>query len=776
MNEIVLNLVDQVKVTYGKNPKLLRKNYYLSHNGCILGEYLSAVLTQYIPLGKNYLFSDGDFAPSHPCAEMTDHRLITTGDIGSMPRNTCAVFTINCMDPRYESEEEQTLLEERLTQCCRRFSQKGLVVVAMVVPEPENCPEGVNALAEREYDYYLYQKQEHTWQESFYLRLEEAMRRCCNVKHPRIIGLRFTNILGPDCSELVQAFDMNELLRQAVEDKNIIVNEDDAVVSFSYTAVEHALYATLLVIANPRRELGRVLNVATDKTTALDLKWAMYKAFPEEITLDGLKVTQPTSVYRRLNTTYFKALFPKLQKRKRTLGEQMYRIACCYSEQPYDIRRKLGIYEGRLAMICDAEKRMLKVIDQICRENDIQYFLAGGTALGAVRHQDVIPWDDDIDIGMLREDYEKFRKVAPGLLPPELSYEAAGGKSKSHYHFDKIRLKQTYFSTKYSNYFRIPDGVFIDILVYDKTSNVRFWQKVHIRLTAMWTRVINIKWVNKPRKNIHYKASKIALPIMRLISWKWFHWVFERIIRHYEKRENSKYAIDSVGLNIKKGALRLEWMQEVEYMPFGDMMAPVPKQYDSYLKHFYGPNYMNMLPVDRRVSGHHIARLDLGPVLYGMPELEMVQPVEEQPDEGLVAEQLPGNEQPSVAEQLPENELPSVAEQLPENAVPERVEFRNLSLRGSLFERYKRIAAVEAEVGLQDEGGLFESIAEASETLLERNEAVFRGDAADETDEVFRGDAADETDEAYALDEMFENGEAEMSASSSEITEEEEEE
>ena len=88
-------------------------------------------------------------------------------------------------------------------------------------------------------------------------------------------------------------------------------------------------------------------------------------------------------------------------------------------------------------------------------------------------------------------------------------------------------------------------------------------------------------------------------------------------VEMYEHRKKARYAIDTCGLNIKKGVLQLKWMQEVIYVPFGDMMAPIPAQYDAYLKHFYGPNYMSLLPIDKRVSGHNMARLDLGPVIYG---------------------------------------------------------------------------------------------------------------------------------------------------------------
>ncbi len=619
MNEIILNKLDKIKTMYGKNTSLLAKcNVYVARNGCALGDYFAATIAQYLNPNRYVVYADAQSGRDALCLEDVQGKLVMAADMNGIPRNTKAVFTINCMDERFQNSEEQQKVLEHLDACCARFAQnKTLLLFAAVVPQPDACPGEMTSLAEREYDAYLEQKKEHTWQEKFYLKMERILRDYALNKQKRLIQLRFTNVIGPECNKMVQIMDLDALFAQIQETGRVTIGAEDTVDHFSYTPLCNAVHAMLLAYANPRRLIGRTYSVSCGRASVQEFKYALYKGFADQLTLDTRPLAPVQPVYHALNSLRFCAAFPAFTHHSMELEELLYRMGCYHFDQAYNIFRKLGVYEGRLEMIKAAEMELLKIVDDICRRHQIQYFLAGGSTLGAVRHNNVIPWDDDIDIGMLREDYEKFRRIVPEELPEPLLYENANSKHNSHYHFDKIRVPDTFFSTKYSGNFKIPDGIFLDILVYDKTSNRKFCQKLHIKLTVLWTRVINIKWINRPRKNIHYLASKIALPFMRLVPWSFFHGMFERIARLYEHRKKACYAIDTCGLNIKKGVLQLKWMQEVIYVPFGDMMAPIPAQYDAYLKHFYGPNYMSLLPIDKRVSGHNMARLDLGPVIYG---------------------------------------------------------------------------------------------------------------------------------------------------------------
>ena len=167
------------------------------------------------------------------------------------------------------------------------------------------------------------------------------------------------------------------------------------------------------------------------------------------------------------------------------------------------------------------------------------------------------------------------------------------------------------FSTAWSSNFNTEDGVFLDVLVFDKTSNFRIIQNIHVKMILVVKRAINIKWINYPRKNVHYTLSVIALPFMRLIPFSILHAIFEWIIKLYRGSSRSRYVLDSVGMNVKKGAFPLVWLEDLAVGKFEGEDVPILKNYDDYLKLWYGDNYAKLLPPRSR-NGHKIVEMDLG--------------------------------------------------------------------------------------------------------------------------------------------------------------------
>ncbi|MBS1352096.1 MAG: LicD family protein [Coprobacter sp.] len=121
---------------------------------------------------------------------------------------------------------------------------------------------------------------------------------------------------------------------------------------------------------------------------------------------------------------------------------------------------------------------ILAEVVRVCDKYDIPYFVIGGTAIGALYDKAILPWDDDIDIGMKREDYEYFLRVAPGELNDAYFLSWLGTDPHTPYHFTKVKKKNTLFVEE--NYRDIPmhQGIFVDIFPFDRIPDNKWLRRI----------------------------------------------------------------------------------------------------------------------------------------------------------------------------------------------------------------------------------------------------------------------------------------------------------
>ena len=129
--------------------------------------------------------------------------------------------------------------------------------------------------------------------------------------------------------------------------------------------------------------------------------------------------------------------------------------------------RYRGYDEELLRRIKDSEKDILRKFILICEKYNLDYFVVFGTLLGTIRHEGFIPWDDDIDVGMLRTDYEKFLEVAQKECGEEYFIQTIDTDPNYHLYFAKMRMNNTVFVEDSLQKTTGNDGFYIDIFPYD---------------------------------------------------------------------------------------------------------------------------------------------------------------------------------------------------------------------------------------------------------------------------------------------------------------------
>lgn len=248
-------------------------------------------------------------------------------------------------------------------------------------------------------------------------------------------------------------------------------------------------------------------------------------------------------------------------------------------------------------------------IDEICKKLDLEYSLAYGTLIGAVRHNGFIPWDDDVDIMMPREDYEVlikyFEENAEQLKPLRLfNY-----KSNNDYPYMICRVSDSRYTLDVYNEKNYGLGVFVDIYPLDGAGNT---VKEYTKLKKKSSRYVSMCFLST-RNRIKKENTKSfikfifkipAFMIAKIMGKNFFMKKIENLGKKYLYDE-SKYVGCIVWASDDgvKGIIEKKWFEKKIEMKFEDYNFMVPEEYDKILTRIYG-NYME-LPSEKDRIAHH---------------------------------------------------------------------------------------------------------------------------------------------------------------------------
>lgn len=531
------------------------------------------------------------------------------------------VYVTNLRKPIYNtaSDLRNALYEKKVAEINKilDFNEKNeenLIQLLTCIPTiTEPLPEIVHAVAEREYEVVFRDKPDDS-PEKFVVKLDDVLRSRTNMLD-RVQSLRLDRVFGPGVYDDDDLF-VNEVYRNFIDDKRMVIKDEDRYNFVSASYVSDSCVGIALAMINGRR--GNIYNISSWEISRYQLISTIYSEFPDvPIVLDTehSENVDTTIKYYMLNAKKSRLLhFKNLNNVLATLKNVAIKNTGLWYMQAdrYIPKTDINVYYGRMNRIREIELDILIEVDKICKENNINYFLTAGTMLGAVRHKEFIPWDDDVDIGMLPEDYAKFVEVCKKSLSLDLGYQTTTTETTSHYIHDKIRLKNSFFSTKYSDRYEMLNGVYIDVFLYYKAPNGKKAQERFIKRVRRCRDMIGIRWaVRKKKSRIH----RICFTISHKFPASWFDKYYRHVLMKYE-HTNSKYRIDG-GFNLEKcGAFPDEWFHGTVDAEFCGHTFPILAHYNDFLTHWFSSHYMELLPVVDRTSVHDVVRIDLGQCLF----------------------------------------------------------------------------------------------------------------------------------------------------------------
>lgn len=251
---------------------------------------------------------------------------------------------------------------------------------------------------------------------------------------------------------------------------------------------------------------------------------------------------------------------------------------------------------------------ILAEIIRICKKYDISYFMIGGSAIGVFFYHDIMPFDDDIDIGMTRDNYERFLEIAPKELGDNYFLQWVGTDRHTPYYFAKVRKNNTLFIEESIKNIDMHHGIFVDIFPLDKVPDNKKLQHIQRKVANFFNECLMAKevwlWkycgkceIEKPNKHgfINCLLNRIVISIIPKRA------IYD-ILRHVQTAFNSGNSHTYYNIVMTKvDHIDIKDVENLKKEKFGDVEVYIPDNVETYLRRHY-PNLRKEIPEEEQVT------------------------------------------------------------------------------------------------------------------------------------------------------------------------------